>query len=474
MTLTGKEILSLSKEKGAVILGLGISNIPLMQFLLNEGVSVTARDRKSRELLSESLNISEYEKKGVRFICGEDYLSGEMSGVIFRTPGIRPDAGDIGSSVKKGAVLTSEMELFYALSPSHKIAVTGSDGKTTTTTLIHLILSEALAETNVKIGLGGNIGAPLLPKVYELSENDYAVTELSSFQLMTMKTPPETSVITNVTPNHLNWHTGMDEYIAAKLNVLSDGCKTAVLNYNNEITRSAAEKTSANVIFFSSVPIPDSVKNAVYLKDNDIILRKSGEEKKLISVSCIKLPGLHNIENYMAAASAVSPYVSFEKLSAALEKVARNFGGVPHRLEFVRENNGISYINGSIDSTPTRTAAALSALKNKKISLICGGYDKHIPMKPLADAVISHGGVLSVTVTGATSDLIRAAFEKKGSDMPEYTVVPDFDDAVIHAKLRAEELGADTVLLSPACASFDRFRNFEERGEYFKKLVSMF
>lgn len=471
MILSGKDILSLCKEKGAVVLGFGISNVPLTDFLLREGMSVTVRDGKTREKVSETVDISAYEKKGVRFIFGDDYLKGEMNGVLFRTPGLRPDADGIADAVQNGAVLTSEMELFYALSPAHKLAITGSDGKTTTTTLTHLILTEALSDTDAKIGLGGNIGASLLPRAYELSENDYAVTELSSFQLMTMPTPPEVAVITNITPNHLNWHTGMDEYIEAKLHVIGDGCKAAVLNYNNDVTRAAAEKTEAEVIFFSSKPIPEEIPHAVYLSDDDIILRKNGEETKILSRSAIKLPGLHNVENYMTAIAAVSVYIPTEKLAAAADHIARTFGGVPHRLEFVREKDCIRFYNGSIDSTPTRTAAALSALEERKISLICGGYDKHIPMEPLADAVIAHGGVVSVTLTGATGPLIKSVFDKYAS-VPEYTLVPDFDEAVKHASLRAAELGADTVLLSPACASFDRFRNFEERGEYFKILVN--
>lgn len=471
MSHKGKEILSLSKEKGAVVLGFGISNIPLTDFLLREGVKVTVRDGKTREKVEEIVNVSEYEKKGVKFIFGEDYLKGEMNGVLFRTPGLRPDSGGVPEAIRNGAVLTSEMELFYALSPAHKIAITGSDGKTTTTTLTHLILTEAFSGTDVKIGLGGNIGAPLLPRVYELSSDDFAVTELSSFQLMTMQDPPETAVITNVTPNHLNWHTGMEEYIEAKENVIKDGCKLAVLNYNNEVTRKAAEKTSAEVIFFSSKPVPDEIRNAVYLLGDDIIFRRNGTETKILSRSAIKLPGLHNVENYMTAIAAVSAYIPTEKLKAAADHVAKTFGGVPHRLEFVREKDGIRYYNGSIDSSPTRTAAALSALSDKKISLICGGYDKQIPMEPLRDAIIAHVGVLSVTLTGATGPLIKSVFDEKNDSLPEYTLVPDFDEAVKHASQRAEALGADTVLLSPAAASFDRFRNFEERGEYYKKLV---
>lgn len=475
MTYTGKQILDLCRDANggaATVLGFGISNVPLTDFLQSHGIAVTVRDGKSREKIAELCNVDEYEARGVRFIFGDGYLDNIDAGVIFRTPGIRPDVPGIADAVARGAILTSEMELFYALSPAHKIAITGSDGKTTTTTLTHLLLTEAFADTDTVIGLGGNIGAPLLPRVYELGADDYAVTELSSFQLMTMPTPPEVAVITNITPNHLNWHVDMDEYIAAKLRVIGDGCRRAVLNYNNEETRRAATLTTADVTIFSSVPIPDSVADAVYLRGDDIILRRNGEETVILDRRAIKLPGLHNVENYMTAIAAVSDFIPTAKLCAVADRVARTFGGVPHRLEFVREFDGIRAYNGSIDSTPTRTAAALSALPERKISLIVGGYDKHIPMEPLADAIIAHGGILSVTVTGAVSALIKSVFDDNADAMPEYTVVPDFDDAVRHAADRAAALGADTLLLSPACASFDRFRNFEERGEHYKNIVN--
>ncbi len=471
---TGSEILDKCRELGATVLGFGISNVPLTDFLLAYGVKVNVRDGKSREAVGELVDIDAYEKRGVSFVFGEGYLDALGAGVLFRTPGLRPDAGGIADAVRRGAILTSEMELFYALCPSHKLAITGSDGKTTTTTLTNLILTEATRDKNVKIGLGGNIGTPLLPRAYELGQDDYAVTELSSFQLMTMPTPPEVAVITNVSPNHLNWHTGMDEYIEAKLRVLADGCRSAVLNYRDAICRDAEKETDAKIVWFSPDPVRDVIQNAVYLKENEIIYRKNGEETVVLTRDAIKLPGLHNVENYMAAIAAVGEFVEVEALAKAADKIARTFGGVPHRLEFVREIDGISAYNGSIDSSPSRTAAAISALYDRKISLICGGYDKHIPMGPLADAIAEHGGVLSVTLTGDIAKLIASAFEAKRSDgceVPEYAVVPDFDDAVRYAFDRARALGADTLLLSPAAASFDRFRNFEERGEHFKSLV---
>ncbi len=473
--LTGKEIVERCRERGATVLGFGISNVPLTEFLLAEGVKVNVRDGKSREKVAEVTDVDAYEKRGVSFVFGEGYLDSLDAGVLFRTPGLRPDADGITDALRRGATLTSEMELFYALCPSHKLAITGSDGKTTTTTLTNLILTEATKDENVKVGLGGNIGAPLLPRAYELTERDYAVTELSSFQLMTMPVPPEVAVITNVSPNHLNWHTDMEEYTEAKLRVLGDGCRYAVLNRRDAACRAAETKTEAEITWFSSAPVEDDVQNAVYLDGDEIIYRKNGVNTPVLSRSAIKLPGLHNVENYMAAIAAVGAYVPTAVLAAAADKIARTFGGVPHRLEFVRKIGGISAYNGSIDSSPSRTAAALSALHDKTISLICGGYDKHIPMEPLAEAIASHGGVLFVTLTGDIAPIIASALDKKRAegkgDVPEYEVIPDFDEAVRYAFDRAGVLGADTLLLSPAAASFDHFRNFEERGEYYKSLI---
>ncbi len=468
-------ILTTAGRTGAVVLGFGISNVPLCDFLLGRGIPVEVRDAKSRETLAQHVDIDAYERRGVRFTLGEHYLDDIPAAVIFRTPGIRPDAGGIPDAMRRGAILTSEMELFYALCPAYKIAITGSDGKTTTTTLTHMILSAALEKmgNGAKAVLGGNIGAPLLPRLYELDENDFAVAELSSFQLMTFPTAPRTAVITNVTPNHLNWHTGMEEYIESKLRVIGGGCERAVLNYGCDITREAASKTDAAVTFFTArdIDIPDNIDSIVRLDGDEIVLVRGGERVKLLDRADIKLPGLHNVENYMAALAALYDLLPRDILLECARTVASTFGGVEHRLEFVRELDGITFYNGSIDSTPTRTAAALSALSDRHIVVICGGYDKHIPMRPLADAVLAHGGVMHTVLTGATRSLIADAYRDAGIADADFTVVPDFDEAVRAAYEKAHVLGADTVLLSPACASFDAFSNFEERGRHYKSLV---
>ncbi|MCD8002770.1 MAG: UDP-N-acetylmuramoyl-L-alanine--D-glutamate ligase [Clostridia bacterium] len=458
--------LEICRERGAAVVGFGISNRPLLEFLLARGIKVTVRDAKPIE--DEAALVS----RGVKVITGDRYLSDFGNEVIFRTPGIRPDAGELSSAVRRGAVLSSEMELFYEMTPARTVGITGSDGKTTTTTITHKLLSLAGEGSEGKVWLGGNIGAPLLPVVEKMTSADIAVTELSSFQLMTMKKAPEVAAITNITPNHLNWHTGMDEYRNAKYNILGSGCRTAVLNYGCGDTREAASLTGADIIFFSAKrEIPRGL-DAVYLKDGVITLRRGGEEIPIIARKKIKLPGAHNVENYMTAAALASAILSPDALVSAMERLAPEFGGVEHRLEFVRELDGITYYNGSIDSTPTRTAAALSALPDRKISLICGGYDKHIPMKPLAEAISAHGGVVSVTLTGATSELMADAFADFRGTLPPFEIIGDFEEAVISASENAKRLSADTVLLSPAAASFDRFKNFEERGRFYKSIVN--
>lgn len=463
------------KTSRVTVLGIGISNFPLIGWLLSQGVTVTARDKKTyEELMPHS---EELEEKGVRLILGEKYLENIDEDVIFRAPGIRPDIPQIAAAVSRGALLTSEMELFLELTPATVLGITGSDGKTTTTTLSYKILEAELAKKGKgKVFVGGNIGTPLLSRVSEMTCDDFAVVELSSFQLQTMQKSPRRAVITNITPNHLNWHTGMEEYTAAKCNIFSHSpCEALTVNAENEITASLAAKTALPVTFFSSVHSsyeevsrakPGS--SAVFERDGYIVFSDGKTEEKIIKTSDILLPGRHNLENYMAAISLTRRFASHD----SIRKVATSFGGVEHRLEFVREHEGVKYYNSSIDSSPTRTAAALSALHEKPI-VICGGYDKNIPFEPLAEALCKRAK--AVILTGATAEKIKKAL----LSCPEYDAdalpvlrEPDFKKAVLLAKEKS--MPGDTVLLSPACASFDAFTNFEARGNFFKEIVNGF
>ncbi len=461
------------KDKKCDLLGYGRSNKPLADILLSAGARVTFRD-KNEGVLSDDGAI-EFMKKGVGFCVGESYLDSLDGDFIFRTPAIRPNLPEISAAVGNGAVLTSEMELFFEVCPATIIGITGSDGKTTTTTLTHLFLEKEGEKRGFKAFVGGNIGAPLLPFVGEMTEKDFAIVELSSFQLQTASRSPKRAVITNITPNHLNWHTDMDEYVTAKRNICRhSGVEMLVTNAENEVTRDIAENSDLPITYFSSAKgsyaeiVPPLKKNcsAVYA-DNGVIYFDNGEKREeIVAESDILLPGVHNIENYMTAIAVTYPFVSKETVT----DVAKTFGGVPHRLELVRETRGVKYYNSSIDSSPTRTAAALRALDKAPI-IICGGSEKNIPYDTLALDLCTK--VKSVVLTGQSAQNIFAALKACPEYYPERISVehiPDFYEAVTRAASIADE--GDIVLLSPACASFDRFKDFEERGNYFKEIVA--
>lgn len=469
------QLLEKIKESKCAVLGFGVSNRPLLTFLLELGVKdITVHDKKSvRELGNEAERLME---QGVRFVTGDDYLAVIDAEVIFRSPGIRDDFEGIARAVKDGAWLTSEMELFFALTPATVIGITGSDGKTTTTTLCAKILEEELTGKDARVYLGGNIGEPLLPHVKKMTERDFAVVELSSFQLKTFCQSPARAAITNLSPNHLDWHTGMEEYVESKFNICRYPELTRlVTNAENETTLRLAERLGSRVTLFSSkrsdyreICGDASGRKAVFERDGEIVLSDGTVERIIMKTSDIKLLGRHNVENYMTAIGMLDGWVT----AKSVRNVARTFGGVAHRMEFVRTLDGVSYYNSSIDSSPTRTAAAISMVDRKPI-VICGGYDKHIPFAPLGKTLCERAK--GVVLTGATATAIKEAIENaEGYGESGLSVVscPVFEDAVNAARQMAEE--GDIVMLSPACASFDAFRNFEERGERFKDIVNRF
>lgn len=458
-------------EKSVTLLGAGVSNMPLAEIAAKSAKTLTVRDKKSPEEMGE--NAKKLTALGAKLITGEKYLENICEDLVFRSPGFRPDLPELAEAVANGSVVTSEMEMFLSLHPCPIYAVTGSDGKTTTTTLTSLLLKKG---DNGNVFLGGNIGEPLLHRYPMIKQNDSVAVELSSFQLMTVDAPIDVAAITNIEPNHLNWHTDMNEYIEAKRKILTHAGR-AVLNYDNRITREIGEELQKNsdipVTFFSLSPIPDDVLRSIdskaWLEDGRIYTSFPNDGVKLImDRSDIRLPGMHNTANYITAIAVTYGRVSSE----AIREVARTFGGVEHRLEFVREVNGVSYINGSIDSSPTRTAAALSAINDRPVVLIAGGYDKNIPYAPLADAVFN-STVHTVVLTGATAEKIKRAIQEHelfGKRELRLIENPDFDGAVADAASVAK--AGDTVILSPASASFDSFPNFEVRGNHFKALVN--
>lgn len=441
--------------KKVAVIGIGVSNTPLIDFLLSCGANVMACDRKA----SGSLGAVEdaLRKKGVELHLGDTYLDNLDADVIFKTPGMRPDVPQLVKARERGAQITSEMEVFFDLCPCKIIAVTGSDGKTTTTTLIERILTEA----GYRCHLGGNIGTPLIGKLEEIQKEDIAVLELSSFQLFTISRSPEIAVITNLAPNHLDWHIDMDEYVSAKKHIFAyqGSDDTIVLNYDNEITRNMMKEKKGKGIYFSR---QGACEEGVLLLGDEIVMKLGGETTKIMKAQDIRLPGVHNIENYMAAIGAVWDMVKPEHIRS----VAREFSGVEHRIEFVRQLHGVRYYNDSIASSPTRTAAALNSF-SQKVILIAGGYDKKIPFDDLGKLIAEK--VKHLVLVGHTSDKIEAACKAAGAAMP-IDRCQDFRRAVECAKNAAQP--GDVVLLSPACASFDLFSNFMQRGNVFKEYVN--
>ena len=445
--MTFEQYFTALRGKRIAVLGLGVSNRPLVRLLLEFGCDVTGCDRTPREKLDAE--VLDLEKMGCKLRCGDTYLDGVEADVLFRTPGMHPGNPAIQALADKGAYVTSEMEVFFEVCPCNLIAVTGSDGKTTTTTLI----SEMLKADGKTVWLGGNIGTPLLPLVRQMQPDDFAVVELSSFQLMDMTRSPARAVVTNLAPNHLDVHKDMDEYVEAKTNIFKFQNETGllVLNHDNAITDGFTG--NGKTVKFSRQG------SAHVCLDGDVIIR-GGEP--VLDVKDILLPGVHNIENYMAAIAAVEGLVSDD----TIRHVAKNFGGVEHRIELVRVKDGIRFYNDSIASSPSRTIAGLRSFKEKVI-LIAGGYDKHIPYDVLGPEVCGH--VKKLFLCGATAPLIREAVENCPMDQPEITDCGDFESAVRAAAAAAQS--GDVVLMSPASASFDQFKNFMVRGEFFKKIV---
>ncbi len=444
--INGKEI---------TVIGIGISNTPLIRFLLKHGAIVTACDKKTKAELGEIAD--ELISLGVTLNLGQDYLKNIAADIVFKTPGMRYDTPELCALRDKGTVVTSEMEEFMKICPAKIYAVTGSDGKTTTTTLIHTLLKEE----GYKCHIGGNIGAPLLDKIDEIKESDIVVLELSSFQLHTIKTSPHVAVITNLSPNHLDWHKDYEEYIDAKKSIMLYQGKNDILvtNLSNKDSEPIGKAAKGIWRGFSSK------SNAFVSLDGDYIC--IGGEKYL-NISDIKIPGHHNVENYMAALAATYPIVSKE----TAQKVAREFGGVPHRIELVRTLDGVRYYNSSIDSSPNRTINTLRVF-SEPVILIAGGKDKGISYDEIGAPILEKAK--SLILIGKTADAIEKAVKDAEKLSPRAKHLPiyrreTYEEVVALAKSLSKS--GDVVLLSNASTSFDMFKNFEERGNHFKKLVN--
>ena len=454
-----REFFSKIKGKRIAVCGIGVSNTPLIENFLNKGARVYACDRRSRESIGAVAD--QLESKGAELRLGDNYLKNLEVDIIFRTPGMNYYLPELVKARENGIAVTSEMEVFFEVCPATIFAVTGSDGKTTTTTLIAKML-EAEGKT---VHVGGNIGRPLLPLIEEIKPEDYVVVELSSFQLISMRKSPDVAVVTNVAPNHLDVHKDMDEYINAKKNVLAhqNAFSRTVLNDDNEITRSFASEVRGQYMHFS---MTSPVSNGAWLsEDGTIYMAYRRMIAPIMNKDDIAIIGEHNVANYLAAISAVWGYAGADSIL----KVAREFKGVEHRIEHVRTLNGVKYYNDSIASSPSRTIAGLKAF-NQRIILIAGGYDKHIPFEPLVPYIDEKVKILILSGPTAKKieDAIKAA-KLKNSDLKIYRSSGMEESVQLAHKLATD---GDIVSLSPACASFDAYRNFADRGNHFKELVN--
>lgn len=451
-------------NKKIAIIGLGTSNIPLIEYFINTKSIVSVFDNREIEKLDEKV-VELIKKYNLKYYLGEGNLKHLVGfDYIFRSPSCRPDTPEIVEAVRNGAILTSEIEKVLELTPSTVIGITGSDGKTTTTTLTY----ELLKNNGYKCFLGGNIGTPLFTQIKDMRPEDYVVLELSSFQLMDMKISPKIAIVTNITPNHLNVHKDYQEYIDSKKNIFlhqKEG-DLLIINYDNEITKDFIKDAKGKVIYFSHKEV---LNNGFCFDESDktIKLCDNGIRKHLVKQKNMKLRGEHNCENACAAIAATYELISEESMINTIE----NFGGVEHRLEFIREINGVKWFNDSIGTSPTRTIAGLNSF-DEKIVLIAGGYDKHLDYTPIAKPIIEN--VSKLILMGATADKIenavREELQKQNKTMPIYRC--NTLNEVIEKANDVAEVG-EVVLFSPASASFDLFRNFEERGNKFKEIVNL-
>ena len=429
--------------KTVAFIGIGTSNLPLIRMFAEKGARVKALDRKDFESLGGNGVLAK--QYGAELVLGDSYLDDIDADIVFRSPGTPFYRPELVAVRESGRVLTSEMEVFFDLCPCKTIAVTGSDGKTTTTTII----SEFLKAAGKTVHLGGNIGKPLLPEIETISDEDYAVVELSSFQLISMRKSPE-----------------MQEYIDAKKNIIlhQNAFSKAIVNLDNEIANSFSDSVRGELVKFSA---KESVENGAYLSGTTVCYSDHGKVTEIMDISDIRIPGMHNVENYMAAISAVWGIVDVD----TIVKVAKEFGGVAHRAEFVREYKGVKYYNDSIASSPTRTMLGTLSLYDFKIAIIAGGYDKHIPYEPLGPVI--NDKVKLLILLGDTAPKIEEAVRNAANfDGNAITIinVTNMEEAVRAAVENTRE--GDIVSLSPASASFGLYKNFEERGNHFKSIVN--
>lgn len=471
LTDVQKRVIGALAGKRVAVVGIGVTNVPLIRFLARAGAKVVACDVKKEEQLRAE--IASFSRLGVDTRLGPGYLDALSDyDIVFLSPGVNPEQPEIALARDAGVTFSSEIELVLRLSSARVIGITGSSGKTTTTTLVGRMLEEdaRLHHPERDVLVGGNIGTPLIESVLNVKEEDLMVLELSSFQLKLLSVSPHIAAVLNITPNHLDVHPNMEDYISAKESIVrfQAGDDWAVFGGENDVTARMATRAHGNVLMFDA---SGPVERGAFLDGSSLILRREVDgrctDTAVMDRSDIRIPGMHNVRNVLAAI-AICSAVGADP--AAMRDAVSSFEGVEHRLEDVGGVDGVAYVNDSIATTPSRTIAALLAVEYP-IVLIAGGYDKNLPFDEMAEVAL--GKVHTVVLLGVTADKIEKAFveaaRRAGSKPPRIVRASAFEEAVDAA--RAAAVPGDVVLLSPACASYGMFRNFEERGRTFKEIV---
>ncbi len=444
--------------KRATLIGLGArTHVALARFLVREGAVVTISDRKPAEQLQQEIAL--LAGLPVRLSLGANRVEDALNAdIVFVTPGAPRDLPAVVAAQANGIPVSSEIELLFARCPAPIVGLTGSSGKSTTTTLVGEILKAA----GRRVWVGGNLGTPLIDRLDEMTPQDWVVLELSSFQLEGMRCSPHVAAILNITPNHLDRHPSLEHYAEAKRNIIryQGPDDWAVLGYANDITRAYGRSVAARRLYFGVDPVEGE---GAFTADGAVWLRLSGETRQVMPLCEVQLRGRHNLENVTAAVAATA--AAGAPPSAMREAIAA-FRGIEHRLEPVREIGGVRYYNDSIATAPERTIAALRAF-TEPIVLLAGGRDKHLPLAELAALVKER--VHTLVLFGEAADLLEAAMAKVGAPPPTIVRCRNLPEAVPLAAAAARR--GDVVLLSPAFTSYDQFRDFEERGRVFKQLV---
>ncbi|MCI8310305.1 MAG: UDP-N-acetylmuramoyl-L-alanine--D-glutamate ligase [Clostridia bacterium] len=447
------------------IIGLGVSNIPLIEYMHEVGAETVVFDKRELDKIDHEI-INKVICYDMEYSLGNNYLD-KLVGfdIIFRSPSCLPTTPELKLEASRGAIITTEIEMFMELCPGTIFGVTGSDGKTTTTSLIYEILKAKGYNTY----LGGNIGCPLFTKVKEIKPEDMVVLELSSFQLMNMKISPKVAIVTNITPNHLNIHEDMEEYIEAKKCIINSQNKESlvVLNYDNDITRDFAKDALGEVVFFSH----NTKISKGYMVDQNSIKFCNGDFRThILETKNMQIKGIHN---YMNAACSIAATKDYVDLETAVEAIC-NFKGVEHRLELVKQTKDrIKWYNDSASSSPTRTIVGLNSFPTKNVILIAGGYDKNLEYEPIAKPIVN--SCKSIILIGQTADKIEKVIRKEiKNGIKEVNIYrcETLEETVLLANKIATK--GDAVLFSPASASFDMFKNFDDRGKQFKALVQKY